>query len=262
MKHNEKYHVHYHYTDRNFNLKLCYLAKYMQETALAAFDRLDAPRRELIDKNLAFFLSKISFRFEGEIRKFDDIRVETWALPVKSAAYIRNYRIYNESTGVCAVRAASSWVLINMAKKTIVHPNTLSENFTAINDDEELGFGPVRRIRTPDESGLLTDESFLFEKEVFYCDIDENLHMNNTVYLDIVENALWMMTRGVLPGKLCALDLSYNKGAVEGDRLSVSGLTIAGDFGTEIYLRGMIGKSNCFIARACFGYTLDTVKAA
>jgi acyl-CoA thioesterase FadM len=253
LKYMEKYRVHYHHTDRNFNLKLFYLAEYMQETALSAFDRIDGPRREMVEKNLAFVLSKISFFFESEIRKFDDLRVETWMLPAKSISMTRNYRVFNETTGVCAVRAVSSWALVNTVKKTLERPDILSENFTSIDtDDEELGFAPARKIRVPDETKMLLDRNHLFDREVCYSDIDENGHMNNTLYLDIVENALWKTAKGSLPGKLCTLDLSYNNGIVEGDRLSVWGTTSPEGSGTEIFVRGKAGESNCFDAKACF----------
>ena len=249
MKHIEKYRVHYHYTDRNFELKLFYIAKYIQETALAAFDLIDGPRRELEENNLAFILSKISFVFEGEIKKFDEISVETWAMLPKTATLIRNYRVYNDTTGICAVRAASAWALININEKTIINPNTLSENFNSRTDGEELGFAPVRRIKMPDENETASGWELLFEKEVFYSDIDENMHMNNTVYLDVVQNALKKAARKDLPtGKLRSLDLSYNYAAEESDILSVWGIKI----NNEIYLRGKIGEVNCFDAKACF----------
>jgi len=251
MKHREKYRVMYHDTDRNFNLKLYYVAKYMQETALAAFDRLEAPRKELTKKNLAFILSKISFRFDGEIKKFDDIIVDTWFAPMKSITVIRNYRIHNETTGNCVVRAASSWALIDTNEKNIVRPNVLSEIFTAVTDDEDLGFNPTRKIKIPDAI-MMTHENHLFDKEVMYGDIDENSHMNNTVYFDIVENAIWKTVRGALSGKLCTLDISYNNGASERDLISIWGITTIENASKEVYIHGSIGGLNCFDAKACF----------
>ena len=258
MKHTAKYHVHYHYTDRNFRLKLFYIAKYMQETALAAFDRLEAPRQELIDRGLAFILTKLSFRFDGEVKKFDEITVETWALPFKSITFVRNYRVRNETTGECAIRASSSWALININEKSIVRPDTLSANYTAMTDDEDIGFQPVRKIISmPADDVLFNDSNLLFQKEILYSDIDENLHMNNTIYLDIIENALWKVAGGVFSGKLRALDLSYNSGAAEGERLTVWGMREDADNGTEIYVKGMIGSINCFDAKALYGYHSD-----
>jgi len=248
MKHSDIYRVHYHYTDKNFDLKLFYIAKYMQETALAAFDLLGEPRRELTEKNLAFFVSKITFRFEGEIKKFDTIKVETWTLPPKSVNYVRNYRITNETTGVCAVRAASSWALVNTKDMAIMHPNALSDQFNALSTDtEELGFAPFKRINIPPGEPV-----FLFDKEVFYCDIDENMHMNNTIYLDIAQNALHKMTRDLPSKKLTALDISYESGAPEGERLSVWGTKAQAGTETELYLRGKIGATNCFTAKAVY----------
>jgi len=264
MKHSENYHVQYHHTDRDFNLKLLYLAQYMQETAVAAFDRLTLPRREIIEKSLAFVLSSISFKFEREIKKFDEICVETWALPLTSATFTRNYKVYNEATGDCCIIASSSWVLIHTQKRTLVNPKTLSESYTAATEDEEVGFRAVRKLRMPDGLETPGGENFLFDKEILYCDIDENMHMNNTVYLDIVQNALWKVMRNPQPGqpgqagqqgqpgKLGSLDLSYNSGASEGKKLSVWGMKTTTETGAEVYIRGKAGEDNCFDARAVY----------
>jgi acyl-CoA thioesterase FadM len=253
MKNTAKYRVHYHHTDRDFKLKLLYLAEYMQETALSAFDLRDGPRTEMLEKNLAFILSKISFHFEYEIRKFDDLRVESWMLPNKTVSMTRNYRVFNETTEKCAVRAASTWVVVDMVKKMLVRPDVLSEHFTSADtDDEELGIAPVRRLKLPDDSEVLTGQNYLFDREVWHSDIDENGHMNNTLYLDIVENSLWKASKGALPGKLSTLDLSYNNGVTEGDRMSVWGMKTAEENIPIIYLKCKSGESNCFEAKACF----------
>jgi len=253
MKHREKYRVHYYYTDRNFDLKLLYIAKYMQETALAALDMVDGPRRELTEKKLAFFLSKMSFVFDGEIKKFDDIIVETWALPAKSVSSVRNYKIINETSGACAVRAASLWALLNIADKSITHPNILSEHFIdGLTDDEDIGFSPARRIKMPDEIETAAENNVLFKKEILYGDIDENMHMNNTVYLDIIQNALWKISGECSPCKLRSLDVSYDRETAEGDYLTVCGAKTTGETGEEIYIRGKIGDTACFNAKACF----------
>jgi len=256
MKHREKYRVHYYYTDRNFDLKLLYISKYMQETALAALDTLGAPRRELTEKKLAFFLSKMSFVFDDEIKKFDDIIVETWTLPPKSVSCVRNYRIINETAGTCAIRASSSWALLNIADKSIVHPNILSEHFIAgLVDDEDIGFNPARRVKIPDDIETAAENNVLFKKEILYGDIDENMHMNNTVYLDIIQNALWKISGVCSPFKLHSLDVSYDRGAVEGDCLTVCGAKTSGETGDEIYIRGKVGDTACFNAKACFKLT-------
>jgi acyl-CoA thioesterase FadM len=250
MKHTEKYRARYHDTDRNFNLTLFHISRYMQETAFAAFDLLDAPRREITDKGFAFILTKISFSFESVIKKFDEIRVETWALPIKSVTYIRNYRIIDETARVCAVRAATAWALISVEDKRIVHPRALSENFTALTDDEEIGFAPVRKIKMPDDINVVSAGNLLFTKDVLYSDIDENMHMNNTVYLDIIQNALSKALQGDPLDRLRTLDLTFNSGAVEGDRVSIYGVKITGEHGVEVFISGICNGVNCFDAAA------------
>ena len=99
---------------------------------------------------------------------------------------------------------------------------------------------------------ILSNDNLLFEREVFYNGIDEYTHMNNTIYLDIIENAVWKTIRGIFPGKLTALDIAYNNGTSERDCISVWGMKTAGDTGTEVFIHGKNRENNCFDAIAYF----------
>jgi acyl-CoA thioesterase FadM len=247
MKHIEKYRVYYYDTDRNFNIKLFNLARYLQETALIAFEKHEEANKEMRDKKLAFFLTKISLKFESEIKKFDNINIETWALPPTSASFTRNYRVFSEMQGKYAVSVVSSWVLVNIESKAIVRSRDLSEHFIAIStDNEELGFAPIRRIKIPEEKA----KTLLLEKEVCYSDIDENLHMNNAVYFNVIQDALFKASKelNVNNPKLSSLDISFEKAALEGEQISVYGITAESE--SEIYLQGTVGNHSCFTAKA------------
>jgi acyl-ACP thioesterase len=104
----------------------------------------------------------------------------------------------------------------------------------------------------PSGESIASSENHLFDKEVFYSDVDEYMHMNNTVYLDIIQNGLCKMMKNVPLNKLSALDISYDNGASEGDHLSIWGIKKPIETGIEVYLRGKIDEINCFDARAYF----------
>ena len=87
MKWSNEYKVHYYYTDYNNILKPSYITRYMQETAWNALKNRGPTPEYLKENNLAFILTKISFKYHEEIAEDDMIKVETWANPAKNIIF-------------------------------------------------------------------------------------------------------------------------------------------------------------------------------
>ena len=179
MKFSEEYRVHYYYTDYNNVLKPGYIGRYMQETAWYSFKNRGADMQYIKENNLAFILSKISFRYYDEIYEDDIIKVETWANPPKTLMFPRNYRIYKN--GKAVVEAVSVWVLMDIKNKLICRPDDFQNIFTAY-DGEELDFAVQKRFKMPDDINM----GGYFEYKVKCSDIDTYFHMNNVAYIDLI----------------------------------------------------------------------------
>jgi len=245
MKWSEEYKVHYYYTDYNNILKPGYIARYMQETAWKALRNLGPAPEYLKENNLAFILSKISFRYYENIYEDDVIKVETWANPPKTLIFPRNYRI--TKNGNTAAEAVSAWVLMDIKEKTILRPDIYEGIFTAY-DGEELAFAVQKRIKMPDEMPGYS------EYKVRCSDIDAYLHMNNAAYVDLVCDNLYSDADIISPGQkkqLVSLDLNYNSEARHAQVIEIN--SCAG--GNEHYARAKIkgSEQNCFEAKIVIG---------
>ena len=240
MKWSNEYRVHYYYTDHNNILKPGYIARYMQETAWNSLKNRGPTPKYLGDKNMAFILAKISFRYYEEIYEDDMIRVETWANPVKSLYFPRNYRIYKENK--TAVEAVSTWVILDIMERAILRPEALDEKFLEF-EPEELSFFVQKRINMPENM------DFSNEYKIKYGDIDSYFHMNNAVYVDLICDNLYNENEIISPKlkkRLISLDINYNCEALFAQTLEIK-KSENSDTG-ECYISAKIKESekNCF----------------
>ena len=260
MKWHNEYKVHYYYTDYNNILKPGYIAKYMQETAWNALKAWGPAPGYLKGNNLAFILSKISFRYYREIREDDEIKVETWAVPPsRSVIFVRNYRIYKG--GETAAEASSAWALMDIKEKSILKPEALGDNFKGF-DDEVLDFAVQKRIAIPNTipEGPAERREYREYREykVRYADIDTNFHMNNVAYIDLISECLYNEGEKMSPDlkkRVMSIDLNYNSEAVFGDVIGIDKVVNKpGKLGDceEIYLEGRVktAEKTCFEAKA------------
>ena len=225
MKWSSEYRVHYYYTDYNNVLKTSYIARYMQETAWSSLKEWGTNPQYLTERNLAFILSKISFRYYSEIYEDDIIKVETWENPAKTVIFPRNYRVYNISQGgEIAAEATSAWALMDMKEKSIIKPSIIPDDLKKNIDDEEMGFAVQRRFKIP-ETASTAEYAKYAEYKVRYSDIDTNLHMNNAAYIDLICDNLYYDGEELSPNlkkKILSLDLNYNTQVVLGDVIGIN----------------------------------------
>ena len=251
MKWSDEYRVHYYYTDYNNILKPAYAGRYMQETAWSALKNWGPSPKYLQQRNLAFILTKMSFRYYMEIREDDMIKVETWANPAKTIIFPRHYRIYRG--GEIAIEATSEWVLLDTKEKNIMRPDDYKEVLTAY-DDEEPAFTVQKRIKMPAAMDIVTQYT------VGYSDIDTNLHMNNARYIDLICDNLYSGGEAISPAlkkRIMALDINYIGEARFGETIEINKGAASpenGGAGTETkehYMKAKIKNSgqNCFEAK-------------
>ena len=245
MKWSDEYRVHYYYTDYNNILKPAYIGRYMQETAWNALKGWGPTPGYLQENNLAFILTKISFRYYAEIREDDTIKVETWANPAKAIIFPRHYRIYRG--GETAVEATSEWVLLDTKEKNILRPEAYKGVLKAY-DDEELDFTVQKRIKMPEALDAAS------EYVVRYSDIDTNFHMNNARYIDLICDSLYAGEEAITPGlkkRVLSLDINYSGEARFGQTIMVSKAAVQSDY-YDYYMKAKIkdGEQSCFDAKA------------
>ncbi len=149
---------------------------YLQEAANLQIETYGPRDRELRDAGQFFVLSRFAFSLSSPIRAYETLRAETWAAPSRGFSFLRCHRLLRGDEVIC--NATSVWALIGAEEKRPLRTDAYHPNF----DTEPLSdFGLPDRIRI--NGDLLTAAG---THTVDYRDTDLNMHMNNTVYPDML----------------------------------------------------------------------------
>lgn len=108
----------------------------------------------------------------------ETIRVETWAMPATAAAYPRSVVAYDEKGKEC-FRSITLWVIMTLDTRKMLSPSKSGIQVAGITRGLELsspkGLVPRNMVNSS-------------PRRVCYTDIDRNGHMNNTRYMEWVED--------------------------------------------------------------------------
>lgn len=149
---------------------------YLQEAANLQIETYGPSDKEMREAGQFFVLSRFALTLASPIRAYETLRAETWAVPSRGFSFFRCHRLLRGDEVICD--ATSVWALIGAEDKRPLRTDAYHPNF----DTEPLSdFGVPDRIRVNQD---------LLEKigthTVDYRDTDLNMHMNNTVYPDML----------------------------------------------------------------------------
>lgn len=160
--------------------------------------------------HLFWALSRNKVQFTRIPTLGETITLETWPLPATRVAYPRSTIAYDEA-GNEVFRAISLWVLMDKDSRAMVLPGKSGVDVPGILRGTELTV-PHSILPVP-----LQNRS---PRQVRYTDLDQNKHMNNTRYLDWVEDLL--PSAFFEAHSLRELTLCYLNEALEGQTLSLN----------------------------------------
>ena len=108
----------------------------------------------------------------------ETLRVETWALPTTRVAYPRSVVAYDENGEEC-FRSITLWVLMNRDTRAMIQPGKSGIEVP----------GTLRGLELASPKGLVPrDLVNSCPRRVCFTDLDRNGHMNNTRYMEWVED--------------------------------------------------------------------------
>ncbi|MBE6656230.1 MAG: hypothetical protein E7609_05120 [Ruminococcaceae bacterium] len=184
MKWRNEYTVDSHDLDYNGVARASVLMRYMQESANAQCRRFGPSLESLRDeKGLAFLLSRFSAGFYTTVYPYDNIIAETWGVESRGFSFNRCYRLWR---GDCVVAEATAvWALVDIENR---RPIRVTEYTPGFSYDEMLTLDTPARIVFPNTLPL----RLVSEHTVSYAETDQNMHLNNTRYSDMLCNACHM----------------------------------------------------------------------
>ena len=208
MKQIENYKINVHDTDLNGILSPTGYLRYLQDAANCQMESDGVSYDDLFSRGLAFVISRIRILFFESVASHENVTVTTWSCGGRAASYYRCYGM--ERDGVEIARGKSVWALLDVNAGRLVRYGEVPLNYkTDVEADVDL----------PRKPEFASEPILLGTKKVEYTDVDQNRHMNNTRYADM----LWNFLPGHEDKRITSLDISYLSEAPLGSELDVYG---------------------------------------
>ena len=205
-----------HDVDFNGVARTSSLMRYIQSAAQSQLTDNGLSYDTLKSKKRAFILSRIKMEFTENVRAYEKLNAITFPCDSRGYSFLRCYSL--ERDGLTIGRAVSVWALIDTDTHGLVKVS-----------DFELGletYSPLditlTRIAHPAE--MLNVGTYKVE----YGMVDQNKHMNNTVYPDMYSNFLPLENK-----RIKSISISYLAEVPAGDTLTV----MRGFFDGSYYFR-------------------------
>ncbi len=209
--------VNSHACDYNGIVRPSAVMTYLQEAANMQLKTYGPSYDEMKAGGQFFVLSRIGVTVHTPLRAYEQLHAETWALPSRGFSFLRCHRILRGEDVIC--EATSVWALLDVATRRPLRVTDYQPNFTV----EETEVVMPDRVRIQQEN-----LQPLGKYTVRYADTDQNEHMNNTVYADMLCGFL------DLHGKYVnRFSINYFHEAPIGTKLDILG--VAGDEGAHLF---------------------------
>lgn len=161
-------------------LKLSSLLYYAQDVAGRHSELLGADYESLATKRLFWAVTRHRVQITRIPVRGETVTVETWPMPTTKIAYPRSMVAF-DAQGNELFRSISLWVLVNLDDRTMVLPGKSGVTVNGCLTGSELAV-PHSILSKP----MVNREV----RSVTYSCLDRNNHMNNTKYLDWVDDLL------------------------------------------------------------------------
>ena len=200
------------------NVKLSALLKIVHIAADKNASEIGIGFATLHPLNISFILQRFSLNISQMPKYGDTVTIRTWPADITRGTFVRKGDMYSNS-GKKIMEWASLWILFDLNARKIIKPSALPVEVPAIGD-EGVGIEP-QKIILPQDLGR-THHSYLHT--VRYSDVDTNIHMNNSVYGDLVGNVLYSNTDTTI--NLQQVNINYLAETRMGEEISVNAYSV------------------------------------
>ena len=225
----------YYDCDQNNRLKISAMMRYMQQTSSEQLASLGQSVEWMWGEGMAFILAKSNIVVFRNPICSEIIRLGTAATRPVGPRFIREF-VLESGAGERLAACYSLWVLVDMKSRRILRPSVYPHS---IDWQEPRLLEEVGDIEIPKKVDEGKDFAS-FEREIWYSHIDNNGHVNNSVYADFITDAL--PYRELAARGISRLALSFQKEAMYGERLKIERQP-AGEAGYKVVGRKADGVS-------------------
>lgn len=177
MSLSKKYVIDTGYVDKNLRLRISNLFLMFQEIAEEHAENIGIGRDKVFDVGRKWIITRHYLKIDHLPTYGDEVTLTTYPGKYNPYFYYR-YFYLSDKDGKILARAASIWAIID-AKTNKVVVNAFDKKLPEESREDEL---PLPRKIEEDTS------TKVMETKVQYSDIDLNGHLNNTRYIEYIQN--------------------------------------------------------------------------
>ena len=189
-------------------LRTSRLFELLQEASIAHTEELGWPRETTLDRGFLWMVALQRVEVVRMPEYGETVVLRTWPGPMMHVLFPRQY-LLEAADGTPLVRASSIWTLVDMATRAMADPDAHGVVIEGVKTGGEIEL--PRPIRFEE-----CDHAASFTVPFSYCDL--NGHMNNTRYLDVVEDHLAGPANG---RELAAISAEYMSEIRMGDQVDL-----------------------------------------
>ena len=202
-------------TDFNGQVKPSAVMGYCQDIAAEHATMLGLGYKDLIAEGLAWVMIRMSLKIFKSPKIGESLVIKTFPEKPKKLDVNRGYYIYN-TAGELVISASSKWCVIDTRTHKI---GRLDQLFAKYTDSDYIPNEPFddanRKIGALPDSGAVIPAPFIVQ----VTDLDQNFHMNNARYGDMVLNACGVQT--LKENRIARVDLNFMSQLFIGDKYEI-----------------------------------------
>lgn len=181
MKKQMNFFVHTKDVDYNDIIKPTAILDMFQDIAGLHAEDLGLGYQELKSKGLAWIILYQHYYAMNNPPYLDVVSLETWPKPKHRLEFEREY-LLKDKNNIALIKGISNWVIIDLNSRNLVRSDKIDFNgeyYSFTNYDNKC----KRKLNL--DSSLISEYK---EYRVRLDDLDHNLHMNNTRYINCIQN--------------------------------------------------------------------------
>ena len=192
-----------------------------------------------LDKfHMTFVLQRIGFKFFRMPTYGETVALRTWPSDISKGTFLRMGDMA-DSCGQKLIEWASLWILFDINERKILKPSKLPVEIPEL---ASLSVEVMpKKITLP---GDLAEPYSFHTHNVRYADTDTNKHMNNSIYGDLVGNAVFQSSDMAM-SDFSEVQINYLAEAKLGIDIDIT----ATKHGSDIYVVGKSQSNSIFCAK-------------